>query len=127
MHEDLTKPDAAQLAETPKAETSTDERAGLQLREARQRCLQNCLQDALARRSPVRAALGMINAHLMTVTVPLADVLKQGLSAPSLNLDGVAKMLPALDTYQRLTRSIERFGQLDLRMTAQARSKPSSV
>ena len=61
----------------------------------------------------VRAGFGVINAGLMAVTVPFAEVLEKYLRKPSLSINNVQKILPALDTYHRLTRLIERFGQLD--------------
>jgi hypothetical protein len=40
-----------------------------------------------------------------------------------LTIDGVQKMLPALDTYHRLTRLIERFGHLDMCIATQRRNR----
>ncbi len=111
-------PQKTQVAEAPTAELPAAE-----LQQARRQCLQKYLKHALAQNDAMRAGLGVVNAVLMEVTLPLADVLKQGLSNPALTIDGVQKMLPALDTYHRLTRMIERFGQLDVRIATQRRNR----
>lgn len=125
MHPELMEPDSDQVPpqETQVAETSTEELAASQLQQMRRQCLQKYLKHALAQKDAVRAGLGVVNAELMAVTLPLADVLKQGLSNPLLTIDGVQKMLPALDTYHRLTRLIERLGQLDVRIATQRKNR----
>ena len=121
MDQDLMAPDSdlplcqeAQVAEVP-----SEERATSQLQEARRLCVQKYLEHSLARKDPVRAGFGVINADLMAVELSLADLLKRGLSNPALSIDGVQKMLPALETYHHLTRMIERFGQMDVRIAAE--------
>jgi hypothetical protein len=54
-------------------------------------------------------------------------MLKKNLTKPSFSVENVQKMLPALDTYHRLTRLIERFGQLDVRIAATRRGKEKSA
>ena len=111
-------PPATQVAETPSEELEAS-----QLQQARRRCIEKYLKHALAQNDAVRAGLGVVNAELMAVTLPLADVLKQNLSSPLLTIDGLQKTLPALDTYHRLTRLIERFGQLDVRIATRRQNR----
>ena len=74
----------------------------------------------------MRAGFGAINADLMAVVQPIAELLQRALSNPSLTIDGTQKMMPVLDTYHRLTRMIERFGQLDVRIAAEGRNRKQS-
>ncbi len=90
----------------------------VQTQQARRQCVNRYLAQSLAKKDRSRAALAVINADLMAVALPIADVFARGLANPALTIDGVQKMLPVLDTYHNLTRMIERFGQLDARIAA---------
>jgi hypothetical protein len=118
MYQDLEK---TQAGEPPMVEAQTPEAAdheplSAQVREARLQCVQQYLMSVVSQKDAVRAGFGVINAGLMAVTVPFAEVLEKYLRKPSLSIDNVQKILPTLDTYHRLTRLIERFGQLDARI-----------
>jgi hypothetical protein len=128
MDQDLTPPDSDQslCQEPPIAGTPSKELEDSQSQQARQQCVQNYLQHSLGQKDPMRAGFGVINADLMAVNLPLADLLKRRLSNPSLSIDDVQKMLPALETYHHLTRMIERFGQMDARIAAERRNRKRS-
>ena len=85
--------------------------------------MQKYLEHSLARKDPLRAGFGVINADLMAVTQPIADLLTRGLSSPAITIDGVQKMMPVLDTYHNLTCMIERFGQLDVRIATERKNQ----
>ena len=62
----------------------------------------------------------------MAVAQPIADLLKRGLSSPCAEHRRTQKMMPVLETYHRITRMIERFGQLDVRIAAEGRNRKQS-
>jgi len=125
MYHDLTEPAADEpLAQEPQpAEIPSGDLVAAQIRQARQQCVQKYLAHSLAHKDPLRAGFGAINADLMAVAQPIAELLKRGLSSPALTIDGAQKMMPVLDTYHRLTRMIERFGQLDVRIAAERKNR----
>ncbi len=116
-------PDQSLSQEPPLAETSGTELPASQFQQARRQCVQNYLAHSLAQRDPLRAGFGAINADLMAVAQPIADLLKRGLSSPTLTIDSAQKMMPVLDTYHRLARLMERFGQLDVRIASERKNR----
>ena len=128
MYDDVTElaPDQPLGQEPELTEPLSGEETAALMRQARQQCVQNYLQHSLAQRNPLRAGFGAINADLMAVAQPIADLLKRVLSSPALSIDGAQKMMPVLETYHRITRMIERFGQLDVRIAAEGRNRKQS-
>jgi len=133
MYNDLTELDPdqpaghdPQLTEPQLTEPPSGEAAASLLRQVRRQCVQKYLEHSLAQRNALRAGFGAINADLMAVVQPIAELLQRALSNPSFTIDGTQKMMPVLDTYHRLTRMIERFGQLDVRIAAEGRNRKQS-
>jgi len=117
-------PDQSLSQESQAAEMPNERPVAGEILQARRQCVQKYLTHSLAQNDPLRAGFGAINADLMAVAQPIADVLKRGLSGPSLTIDGAQKMMPLLDAYHRLTRMIERFGQLDVRIAERKKRRP---
>ena len=112
------------LGQEPQAaDIVSEERLVQQSQRARRECVQKYLEHSLTQKDPLRAGFGAINADLMAVAQPIADLLKRGLSSPSLTIDSAQKLMPVMDTYYRLTRMIERFGQLDVRIASERRNR----
>ncbi len=129
MEKDCVTPDSnpSHCQEPSPGETPSEKLTASQLQLARRQCVQKYLAHSLAKKDPLRAAFGSINADLMTVELPLADLLTRAFSDPSLSIDSMQKMLPTLAAFHNLTRQIERFAQVDVRITESKKRKRLAV
>jgi hypothetical protein len=91
--------------------------------QARMIRVQEYLADSLVKGDHLEANLGSINGGLMRICVSLDEVVHRGMSVSTVTVERIQRLLPAIETYLRLTRQIDRFAQLELRTAAARRPR----
>ncbi len=97
-----------QEAAAPPAEGGAD---------ARVRRIMDLLREALAREGALEANLGAVNSDLMLMGYRLKRAIDEAMGTAAA-LDQFQRLMPAVESYLRLTRQMERLAQLSLRLEA---------
>jgi hypothetical protein len=82
---------------------------------------------SLANPDPLRANLGSISSGLMRISQSLEEGIQRALGNGHVSIEQLQKVLSPIDTYLRVTRQIDRFGQLDMRVEEVRRGKQPAV
>jgi len=75
--------------------------------------------QSLAKPDPLEACLGSSNGSLMEIGCRLAEVINAGMVG--LDMAKLPQVQPALDTYLRVLRQVDRFAQLEAKFTESRR------
>jgi hypothetical protein len=82
---------------------------------ARQQRVDEYEENGLRSPDAMDACLAAVQADLMRVSFKLGPALEQALATPPINGESLRDIAAPLDMYLRVTRQIDRIGQLDLR------------
>ncbi len=82
---------------------------------------------SLAKDNPLEANLGSINSGLMRVALWLDETIEEAMESGPLNVERLARILPAIDTHLRVTRQVDRFAQIELRAADARKPKPKDI
>ena len=91
--------------------------------EARLRCVLDYQHNSLAKPNALEANLGSINSGLLRICICLDEAIVQATENGPCTVERVQNMLPAIDTYLRVTRQIDRFANLEARINEARRPK----
>jgi len=83
--------------------------------QARQRCLREYQDSALKKEDPLSAVLSFMNGDLMQIAFEMKDTIQEVMADEPRTLEGLYKVVPAVDIYLRVTRQIDRFTQVEQR------------
>jgi hypothetical protein len=78
--------------------------------------LQDLLQQALRTESPLEANLGAVKVDLFEMTMQLKKFLAKAFPNQPENWDEFGQMMQGYDNYLKLTKQIDRFTQLDIKL-----------
>jgi hypothetical protein len=84
----------------------------------RKQRIEDFQNDALAASDPLQANLGAINGALMRMSYHMETALEAALITITDPVDRFARLGPAIDAYLKVTRQIDRFAQLDNRLSS---------
>lgn len=84
-----------------------------QLREQR---INDYLNASLAKADAFEANVGVVNADLMRLARRLEQVLADVLDEPVETLGEIVEVMPGIDSYLRVTKQIDRFSQLSIKL-----------
>ena len=76
------------------------------------------LREALARESALEANLGAVNSDLLIMGYRLKQAIDEAMAATPAALEQFQRLMPAIDSYLRLTKQIDRLAQLSLRLAS---------
>ena len=76
------------------------------------------LREALARDSALEANLGAVNSDLLMMGYRLKQAIDEAMAATPAALEQFQRLMPAIDSYLRLTKQIDRLAQLSLRLAS---------
>ena len=83
--------------------------------------------NTLTNEDSLGANLGSVNSGLMRVALWLDETIEQAMESGPRTIDQLQRMLPAVDTYLRVTRQIDRFAQLAVRAAELRKPKAASA
>jgi hypothetical protein len=93
--------------------------------DSRSRRIDDLLKEALAKKCPLEANLGVVNSDLMRLEYGLNQLIVKAMAQPAA-LEHMSHLMPALDSFLRVVKQIERYAQLDRRLVAAREKMPSS-
>jgi hypothetical protein len=70
---------------------------------------------SLAKPDPLQAVLGSLNCGVMHYAMRLEEIIDLVMASGPRTVEGLQKILPAIDTHLRATRQVERLAQFELR------------
>lgn len=105
-------PGAGQATEV--TETEKDER---------QQRIEDYLRTALAMEDPLAANVGAVNSDLMLFGYSLQRAITKALETAPAALDEFGKLMPAIDSYMRISRQVERFAKLNQQLGAAEKAR----
>ena len=76
--------------------------------------------SSLAKDDPLEANLGSINSGLMRVALLMDEAIEEAIPCGPRMIESVKRMLPEIESYLKITRQVDRFAQLEVRI-AEAR------
>jgi hypothetical protein len=76
------------------------------------------LHESLAKADALAANLGAATSDLMLYSYRLHEAIAAEMAEAPLSLEQLEHLRPAVDAYLRITRQIDRFAHLDLRLSA---------
>lgn len=82
----------------------------------RQQRIVDYVTESLAKNDLLEANLGAVNGDLMLIAYRLQAVLGDVLQRPPESLVELSELMPAIDGYLRVTKQVERYSQLALKM-----------
>jgi len=92
----------------------------------RQRRIEDYLRAALAMEDPLAANVGAVNSDLMRFGYSLQQAITKALQTTPTALDEFGKLMPAIDSYMRISRQVERFSKLNQQLTAAEKARQSA-
>lgn len=84
--------------------------------DARLQRIMEYLDEALNKKNPLEANLGAANSDLLLIGYRLKNTIDMALADPPEGLSQVEELMPAINTYLRIIKQIERLAQLDRRL-----------
>jgi hypothetical protein len=79
---------------------------------------------ALAIEDPLAANVGAVNADLMLMTYRLKQAIGEAMDVTPTALEEFEKLMPAVDSFLRISRQVERFAKLNLQLAAAGAKLP---
>ena len=102
------------------SESSAEVQASTPGHDVRRKRIADYEATGLAKPDPGDACLAAMKADLMGLAFVLVDAIKESLTEGPTKADGVRRCEPALSSYLKVTRQVDRFTQLEVR-AAEAR------
>jgi hypothetical protein len=85
------------------------------------------LNTALAIEDPLAANVAATNSDLMLMAYRLKQAIATAMEMTPAALEEFEKLMPAVDSFLRITRQVERFAKLNLQLAAPAKSPPADL
>jgi hypothetical protein len=82
----------------------------------RLRRIRDYLKEALVRENALEANLAVVNSDLMWMGYALKQAIEAAMAAAPAGLDHFERLAPAIDSYLRVARQVDRFATLGLRV-----------
>jgi len=92
----------------------------------RQRRIDDYRRAALAMEDPLAANVAAVNSDLLLFGYSLQQAITQALQTAPTALDEFGKLMPAIDSYMRISRQVERFAKLNQQLTAAEKARRSA-
>jgi hypothetical protein len=92
-------------------------------KDERQRRIEDYLRTALAMEDPLAANVGAVNSDLMLFGYSLQQAITKALETAPTALDEFGKLMPAIDSYMRISRQVERFAKLNQQLAAAVKAR----
>jgi hypothetical protein len=102
-----------QVAEAPQIEGAAPGSHEPQTKDERHERIKDYLRSALAMKDPLAANVGAVNSDLMLFGYSLQRAITKALDMTPAALDEFGKLMPAIDSYMRISRQVERFAKLN--------------
>ena len=101
------------VAESPQIEGAAAGNHEPQTKDERHERIKDYLRSALAMEDPLAANVGAVNSDLMLFGYSLQRAITKALDMTPAALDEFGKLMPAIDSYMRISRQVERFAKLN--------------
>lgn len=119
-----TKPE--QVAESPQVERAAAASPEPQAKDERQERIKDYLRSALAMEDPLAANVGAVNSDLMLFGYSLQRAIAKALDTTPDALDQFRKLMPAIDSYMRISRQVERFAKLNQQLAGAEKARQAA-
>jgi len=87
------------------------------MQEARLSRVYEYLTESLKKKDALEANVGSVNCGLMQIAIWLDEAIGQDIAIGPLDVDRLKHLSPAIETYLKVTRQIDRFAQIQIRAT----------
>ena len=81
------------------------------------------LRYVLAMEDPLAANVGTVNSDLMLFGYSLQQAITKALEMTPAALDEFGKLMPAIDSYMRISRQVERFAKLNQQLASAEKAR----
>ena len=115
-----------QVAEAPQVEGAAAASHEPQAKDERQERIRDYLRSALAMEDPLAANVGAVNSDLMLFSYSLQRAITKALDMTPDALDQFGKLMPAIDSYMRISRQVERFAKLNEQLAGADRAREAA-
>lgn len=85
--------------------------------------IKDYLRTALAMEDPLAANVGAVNSDLMLFGHRLQQAITKALEMTPTALDEFGRLMPAIDSYMRISRQVERFAKLNQQLAAAEKAR----
>jgi len=92
-------------------------------KDERQRRIKDYLRSALAMEDSLAANVGAVNSDLMLFGYCLQRAITKAMETAPAALDEFGKLMPAIDSYMRISRQVERFAKLSQQLAAAEKAR----
>ena len=94
-----------------------------QTKDERHERIKDYLRSALAMKDPLAANVGAVNSDLMLFGYSLQRAITKALDLAPAALDEFGKLMPAIDSYMRISRQVERFAKLNQQLAGAEKAR----
>lgn len=112
-----------QVAEASQVEEAVAGSHGPQAKDERHERIMDYLRSSLAMEDPLAANVGAVNSDLMLFGYSLQRAITKALDLAPAALDEFGKLMPAIDSYMRISRQVERFAKLNQQLAGAEKAR----
>jgi hypothetical protein len=122
--DDTTIPDTADQLRAPNAGPQPPAPAAVKQFVLRNQRIQDYLVQSLAKGSPLEANLGAVNCDLFSMASHLWQAIAEALQQGPAALEELEYLMPAVEQYLKITKQIDRYAQLAIKLGDATASQP---